>query len=81
MRLGLGLGVPLPSPGGVPPPLPLEGFAEPFLVTESRAPLPSHLCLARSPGEGSIVQTEVVGVFILPNLLKDFAGGRGKLHS
>lgn len=51
----------------------LERFAEHRQVISS-APVLSCLCLARIPGEGSIVQPEVGCVFILPNLLKDLAG-------
>lgn len=54
----------------------LKWFAEPSTFL-SVAALPSHLCLARVPGEGSFEQPWVSGVFILPNLLKDFAGSEG----
>ena len=54
----------------------LKGLAEPCRVIK-RGHLPAYLCLAWSPGEGSVVQPWVLGVFILPKLPKGSAGREG----
>lgn len=51
----------------------MKGLAGPSGVIK-RGYLPAYLSLARSPGEGSIVQPWVLGVFILPKLPKGSAG-------